>query len=263
MLIFSKAFVILFFFSASVLASECNNLKSKVLRNQSISNNDINHIKIKIASDDMCFQNLVGIMKYLGNYFPKDKLKAANIFFQLSLKDYPQAQFNYAMTATKRLDQIPDDVLIYIVGIFHKYSSTGNRGIYSDKSGDISLLAKNLGVRYINSLLQLSKKCNGSLKCSKEIKDLNPAKIKSIENKFYQAINSASKEISIKRLGLARESKQQADTIFLVLSLGAAAYSITSSYQPYSANNQSLNTPQCGGWFKCGFEWNPLNLKQF
>ena len=265
MLIFSKAFILLLFFVTSVFSSECDSLKNKVLANQSLSTDEITHIRNKISTDNICFQNLVGIMRYLGNYFPKDELKAANTFFQLSLKDYPQAQFNYAMTATKRLDQIPDDVLIYIVGIFHKYSSTGNRGIYSEESGDISLLAKNLGVKYINSLPALKKKCNVNSKCTKEIKDLNAEKIKIIEKNFYAAINNVSKEIGHKRLSLAQESKQQADTIFFVMSLGVAAYSLTSSYQPYSANNRSVNINACGGFLKsgCGFEWNPLNLKQF
>ena len=261
---FSKSFILLFFFVTSVFSSECDSLKNKVLANQSLSTDEITHIRNKVSTDNICFQNLVGIMRYLGNYFPKDELKAANTFYKLSLKNYPEAQFNFAMTTTKRLDQIPDDVLTYIVGIYYKYASDGNRGIsYSDNDSEISILAKNLGVKYINSLPALKKKCDVNSNCTKEIKDLNAKKIKVIEKKFYEAINNASKEIGNKRFNMAQESKEQANTIFLVLSLGAAAYSLTSSYQPYSANTQTVITDQCGGWFKCGFEWNPLDLKQF
>ena len=267
MLIFNRLLILIIFFASPVFSFECEVLKDKVLVKKNLTSDEIEHIKIKIKADDLCFQNLVGIMTYVGNYYPKDKLKAAQIFHQLSQKNYPDAEFNYAMAATKRLDQIPEDVLVYIVGIYHKYAGSGNRGIGRYHGGDteieISILAKNLGKKYIKSLNSLSEQCNKNDSCTLEMKNLDAKKIKSIEKDFYVAINNASQDIGIKRYNLSQESKSKADTLVLVLSLGAAAYALSSSYNyNYTSTNSTVNSNACGGWFRCGFEWNPLNLNQ-
>jgi len=263
MLIFNRLLILIIFFASPVFSFECEVLKDKVLVKKNLTSDEIEHIKIKIKADDLCFQNLVGIMTYVGNYYPKDKLKAAQIFHQLSQKNYPDAEFNFAMAATKRLDQIPEDVLVYIVGIYHKYAGSGNRGVWGRTETDISILAKNLGKKYIKSLNSLSEQCNKNDSCSLEMKNLDAKKINSIEKDFYVAINNASQDIGIKRLNFSQESKSKADTLVLVLSLGAAAYALSSSYNyNYTSTNSTVNSNACGGWFRCGFKWNPLNLNQ-
>jgi organic radical activating enzyme len=52
-----------------------------------------------------------------------DQKKAEEIFYSLSNKDYPEAQFNFAWAMSKKDDQNPKDVINLALGIHHKYIS--------------------------------------------------------------------------------------------------------------------------------------------
>lgn len=76
-------------------------------------------------------------------------------------------------------------------------------------------------------------------------------------NAIFKTNNDFQREIQIG----AYETRQTADVLIAILSVGALVYALSSP--SYTSSNTSF-TPDsgCGGFIQCGFSWNPMNLDQ-
>lgn len=253
-------FLLSFLISFNLFAKDCDELKKIILSN-GYADSDIKELQIGIEANNECMKNLLGIMLYNGIHFPEDQSRAEKIFYDLSEKNYPEAQFNFALTMTKRTDQDPFNVINLISGIFFKYAE-------DRKVSHLSSLARDLGRKYTESLRDLSNKCNENKisfnKCDSKLRTLTQDDINKLTLKYEETIRDAQVIIANNRIQFAAKSKDQADTFMTILAIGALVYS-ASSASSYSGGNSAPNIPSGPNpWFNYGQGFgNPLNLYQF
>jgi hypothetical protein len=246
--------------SLNLFAKDCSELKQTIL-SKSYLDSDIKELQIGVEANNECMKNLFGIMLYNGIHFPEDQNRAEKIFYDLSEKNYPEAQFNFALTMTKRTDQDPFNVINLISGIFFKYAE-------DRKVSHLSSLARDLGRRYTESFRDLSNKCNENKyafnKCDPKLRALTQEDINTLTLKYEETIRDAQVIISNNRIQFAAKSRDQADTLMAILAIGALVYGVSSASN-YSGGASAPNIPSGPNpWFNYGQGFgNPLNLYQF
>jgi hypothetical protein len=235
-------------------ANECETLKATFIETGSYKEADIKELKKGVDADISCFKNLMGIMIYNGIYFTKDQDRAEDIFLDLSNKNYPEAQFNFALVLSKKLDQDPEIITGLLVGIYYKYA---NDRINSNLASN----AKILGHKYTESLLDRVSTCSDTIRCSERIKSLTSAEVAQITNDFNNSIRDAQFTVASERLKLRNETKEQADTLIAVLSLGLMVSSLNASRYPSGSKSQSINGTEV--WLDKSFGSRPMHLNTY
>jgi hypothetical protein len=251
---FNKFILLLLLVSCNLFAKDCVELKKTILSDSIYLDPDIKELQKGIESNNECMKNLFGIMLYNGLYFSQDQSRAESIFYDLSNKNYPEAQFNFALAMTKRTDQDPHVVINLISGIFFKYAE-------DKQSSYLSSLARDLGRKYTESLLSLTNKCkenkNSFNQCNPVLRSISADDIDNISSKYEDAIRDAQSIIANNRVKLHAESKDQADTLVAILSIGIMAYNLSSAaappnnatpYNPYKFGDPNvINNPWLNG----------------
>lgn len=221
-----------------LLARECDSLKLVFLKNNTYQDIDIIDLKNGIDSGDMCIKNLMGVMLYNGIYFDKNSERAEEIFADLSDKNYPESQFNFALSMTRKLDQDPSVVTGLILGIYYKYAD-------DRKNSNLSSLAKKLGSKYTENLPELINGCAlNKNTCGKKLSSLNLEDAQLIARTFEESIRDAQFKVATDRLKLSHDTKNQADNIFGLLSIGLAVSQLSYSL------NQTRSYARCD-YFSC------------
>jgi len=243
-----------------VFSKECSEIRKIFLSEVRPNELEIKEFEKGVAEDNLCFKNLMGVLFYEGKFFDKNQKRAEQIFYDLSNKNYPEAQFNFAWTMTKRDDQNPENVVTLLLGIFSKYVDDPINSHLASKTRD-------LGRLYIEELRQKNINCSKDSKCPPFYKSLSYSKIEEMKNAFELNI----KDATFKAAGTFLENKrleedrvrERDDIIIGILSLGMLAYSLSSSPRTVSPR---ANIPSGGTnpWFNYGQGFgNPLNLYQF
>ena len=237
--------------------SSCSTLKRDILKSKSPSKKQLSELETMIKKDDFCYQNLMGIMIYQGIYFTKDKTKAKKIFYQLADKNYPEAQFNFGWTLTKDPEQDPEQVIHYLTGIFIKNQQ-------DQGSKNIAEKAVYLARKYLDSYpISQPQGCSQEKCIEKSFTNHTVESIDKIRIQFNKSMEKYMHDSVVHQLNESRAWRENLDTVMAILSVGVLAYNLTTPSIPNTQNTQNINHSGCGGFMKCGFEWNPLNLKQF
>lgn len=235
--------------------ADCESVKKVFQQDGLYQSSDIVELKKGVDRGDMCFKNLMGIMVYKGIYFPKDISRAEDIFSDLSNEGYPEAQFNYALLMTKKLDQDPELIVNLIIGIYYKYSD-------NKKSSIIASDARDLGRKYTESLPELAASCNGKEKsCGAYFSKLNLSDIARIQDSFNNAVRDAQYSVAAKRLNLSNETEKQANTLITILSLGLLIYNLNVPTYSNGASAPSINGTEV--WLDKSFGRRPLHLNTY
>ena len=250
---FSNFSFILLFIACAALGKDCEDVKKILLSDAQISAEDKTIFNKGVEAQDSCYLNLMGILLYEGKHFDKDQKKAEEIFYSLSNKDYPEAQFNFAWAMSKKDDQNPKDVINLALGIHQKYIS-------DKKNNHLSSKARDLGRLYIDALPQKIYNCTLD-KCKYPISKITPSAISELKTTFEDAIKISTLEHADAIQKRSAEIKENSDTIVAILSLGVMAYSAGSqSYSAPGARSAPAQGPN--PWYNYG-TGNPLNLPQF
>jgi hypothetical protein len=214
---FSSFSFLLLLFTFSAFAKDCEDIKKSLLVDSQISAEDKVTFNKGIESQDSCYLNLMGTFLYEGKFFDKDQTKAEEIFYALSNKDYPEAQFNFAWTMTKKDDQNPNDVINLLLGIHHKY-------LNNKKKIHLSSKARDLGRLYLAELP------NKIYNCKYPISKFTLASVEEMKVNFEENIKASTLNYIDLLEKRTAELKENTDTIFALLSLGVMAYSISPGY---------------------------------
>lgn len=257
MLNFNK-FACVFFgllFSINSFARDCESLKTTILESSSYQETDIKELKAGVDADNLCMKNLMGIMIYNGFYFPKDYDRAEDIFSDLANKNYPEAQFNFALVMTKKLDQDPNVITSLLVGIYYKYAD-------DKRNSHLASRAKTLGHKYTESLSDIASVClDKNTKCSEKMTSLSTSDIQRIQYDFNNLIRDAQFDVASKRLKLTNDTKEQANTLFTILSLGLMVHSLTTPAYSSGSRAQSINGTEV--WLDKSFGRRPMHLNTY
>jgi hypothetical protein len=213
---------LLLLFTFSAFAKDCEDIKKSLLVDSQISAEDKVTFNKGIESQDSCYLNLMGTFLYEGKFFDKDQTKAEEIFYALSNKDYPEAQFNFAWTMTKKDDQNPNDVINLLLGIHHKY-------LNNKKKIHLSSKARDLGRLYLAELPNKIYHCSLN-NCKYPISKFTLASVEEMKVNFEENIKASTLNYIDLLEKRTAELKENTDTIFALLSLGVMAYSISPGY---------------------------------
>jgi hypothetical protein len=254
-------FIAFLFFSHISLSEECTSVKDKILSQADFSQANLASLKIGVDSDNQCFKNLMGIMLYNGLYFDKDEDRAEKIFYDLSNKDYPEAQFNFGLALTKKHDQDPENVIVLLLGIYKKYGG-------SDKAeSHLASKARNLARFYVDNLNSLVADCkNKTAKCSKDFSAINDNTIQNISNKLEVSLSNSQFEIATDAVNKSKAFFQKYDDVMTIVAIGTLVYGVTaaSSYSGGGGAGAPSTPSGSNPWFNYGQGFgNPLNLYQF
>lgn len=209
------------FFSSFAFAKDCNELKT-VFLNKSQTQKDIDEFKKGVDEGDLCFKNLMGVMLYEGIFFTQDIPRAESIFFDLSNKGNPEAQFNFAWVQSKKQEQNPRDITYLLLGIHSKYISDINNAHLSTK-------ARDLGRIYLRDLP------SGKYGDTSKLRDDFESSIKKTIIDFSISVQTRKDRIN-----------QNTDNLVSILSIGLAVYGATAP-QSGSYSPQWRMTPSSGG----------------
>jgi len=262
-------FLLTIFFCFSVHADECSKIKGTLEAGEDLSQEttlELNEIikkfnATKQAEDkDLCNLNVIGKMLYQGNYFDKNVEAAENLFYFLSNKDYPEAQFNFSLLASKNLSHNPQDIINLLLGIYAKYISDSE---YSHLSTKAKLLLEGYVGNLKNAITDCAQvKMKGNT-CHPAFSKLTHAGAQEL----YLSANNALIKTNMNfyktmAIGTQRQ-KEKWDTIMTIVSIGALAYSLSAPSYSSPGTSYAPSDP-CGGFLTagCGFEWNPMNLPQ-
>ena len=217
-------------------------------------------LKKQAEDKDLCNLNVIGKMLYQGNYFDKNVEAAENLFYFLSNKDYPEAQFNFSLLASKNLSHNPQDIINLLLGIYAKYISDSE---YSHLSTKAKLLLEGYVGNLKNTITDCAQvKMKGNT-CHPAFSKLTHAGAQEL----YLSANNALIKTNMNfyktmAIGTQRQ-KEKWDTIMTIVSIGALAYSLSAPSYSSPGTSYAPSDP-CGGFLTagCGFEWNPMNLPQ-
>lgn len=246
---FNKAYFLLLFFAFNAFGKGCEEIKKNLLSDAQISAEDKVIFNKGIESQDNCYLNLMGILLYEGKFFDQDKKKAEEIFYQLSSKDYPEAQFNFAWAMTKKEDQNPNDVIKLLLGIHHKYINNREKIHLSSK-------ARDLGRSYLRELPHKIYNCSLD-KCTYPISKFTLAFLDEMKVNFEESIKATTVNYIGALENRTAEIKGNTDTIFAILSLGAMAYSMSPGY---SAPSGAAQPPGAYPWINYNQGYGSLPL---
>jgi hypothetical protein len=249
-------FIFLLLFPILAWSRECESIKKIFLVDKIYQNQDVADLKSGVDSGDMCFRNLMGIMVYNGIYFAKDLDRAEDIFSDLSNKNYPEAQFNFALITTKKLEQNPELTTNLLIGIYYKYAD-------DKKNAHLASSAKNLGQKYIESLPELVSSCaSKDYKCSDSLSKLSALDITKIQDGYNSSIRDAQFSVAAKRLNITKDTEKQANNLMAILSLGLLIYNLNSAPMYNNGGRaQTINGTEV--WLDKSFGSRPLHLNTY
>lgn len=237
---FSSFSFLLLFFTFSALAKDCNELKT-VFFNTTQTQNDLDDFKKGVDTNDLCYKNLMGVLLYEGLYFPKDIPRAESIFFDLSNKGNPEAQFNFAWAMSKKDDQNPTDVINLVLGIHYKYIS-------DKKNNHLSSKARDLGRFYLAELPNKIYHCSLD-DCKYPISKITASAVIELKGTFEDAIKISTLRHVDAIEKRSAEIKENTDNLVAVFSIGLAVYGATALTAPQSVPYKPSwhMTPSSGG----------------
>jgi len=257
----SLFFIAFLFFSHISSSEECTSLKDKILSKSDFSQINLTALKVGVDSDNLCFKNLMGVMLYNGIFFDKDEGRAEKIFYDLSNKNYPEAQFNFGLALTKKHDQDPENVITLLLGIYKKY------GLSDKNESHLASKARDLARFYVDNLNSLVADCkNKTAKCSKEFSAINDNAIQNISNKLEVSLSNSQFEIATDAVNKSKAFFQKYDDVMTIVAIGTLVYGVTaaSSYSGGGGAGAPSTPSGSNPWFNYGQGFgNPLNLYQF
>jgi len=258
----SSFFLLAFiFFSQVSLSEECLIIKDKILSKSDFSQINLTALKVGVDSDSPCYKNLMGVMLYNGMYFDKDEDRAEKIFYDLSNKNYPEAQFNFALAMTKRYDQDPENVITLLLGIYKKY------GLSDKDESHLASKARDLARYYVDGLNSLVTDCKyKNVKCTKEFSTIDNSTIQNISKKVEESLSKSQSEIAAGAVNKSKAFFQKYDDVMTIVAIGTLVYGVTaaSSYSGGGGARAPSIPSGSNPWFNYGQGFgNPLNLYQF
>ena len=205
-------------FPAALWAS-CDSLRADFMAGARPSSASFSRLSVLVKEDDLCVKNLVGRLHYEGKHFPKDLERAHSIFYELSERNYPPAQFNlaYILSADENVD--PRVVVSLLQGLVISYVGT-------DDYGKLASNARELGRQYLE---KVAASCGTSDVCPSKI-EYSSEDIRVIRNTFEGVVRSATYNTAAATIQRKRELKSKTDAFdaFVgMLTLGMAAHSIS------------------------------------
>ena len=240
--VFNRALILFFIFISFANAKDCSSLKNALLTS-SYSESDLLEIQAGVETDNICLKNIMGIMLYKGIYFKQDKSRAEKIFYDLSNKDYPEAQFNFAWTMSERGGQKPLDVISLLLGIYSKYLS-------DQEYAHLSIKAKKLGYTYLDEL-----KATGSM---------NQSELSELISKYDTSIKNTNDQFALMMQQRMAQAKKDMGNIVALASLGMFAYQLGGMAPAGGSSSSAGAAASTNPWFNYGQGFgNPLNLYQF
>jgi hypothetical protein len=163
--------------------------------------NAIKNLDLLIQKNDYCAKNLLGRVYYEGLNFAKDDSKAYAIFFDLSERNYPAAQFNLAFLLSKHKGSDPEVTLTLLQGLVVNY--TGH-----SENGHVARKARDLGREYISNL--------------------DPEVREAFHAEFEEVVKQATITSAIKIREKTDQRNENNDSLMSILALGSAASSLAS-----------------------------------
>lgn len=135
---FCIALLLLSHLSISIGAS-CEQLKgsfAKFSPQDSQARSALSDLQGLVDADDLCAKNLTGRLYFEGVQLPQDKVKAKQIFIDVSNRAYPPGMFNLAYAMSQENPSDPDAVLNLLLGIYAVYVENKEYGYLASKSAD-------------------------------------------------------------------------------------------------------------------------------
>jgi hypothetical protein len=243
---FNRAvFFILLVLSINIFADECEALKYQILEQKNTSPENLEKLNKGIQTEKHCFKNLMGVMLYEGIYFPKDVNRSEEIFYDLSNKNYPESQFNFAFLLTQRANIPPEKVIPLLFGIYATY-------LFDHENSHLASKSRILLEQYVVTLRN-----------EKTKRSLSESEINAIDLKIHESLTKYNIDYAAKKLQIVIENKERTDAIMAFIGIGLIAYNLSSignSPSPRAGVAPSGPNP----WFNYGQGFgNPLNLYQF
>lgn len=239
-----NVFFILVILSTNLFADECDGLKHQILDQKNTSRENLEKLNKGIQTENLCFKNLMGVMLYEGIYFPKDVNRSEEIFYDLSNKNYPESQFNFALLLTQRTSIPPDKVIPLLFGIYATYLSDNQNSHLASKS-------RILLDQYVVTLRN-----------EKTRRSLSDQEIDAIDIKIHDSLTKYNIDYAAQKQQIVIENKERTDAIMAFIGIGLIAYNLSSignSPSPRAGVAPSGPNP----WFNYGQGFgNPLNLYQ-
>lgn len=201
-------------FSPCLWAS-CDSLRGEFMAASRPSSAAFSSLSVLVKEDDLCAKNLVGRLYYEGRHFSKDLERAHSIFYELSERNYPPAQFNLAYKLSNDEEVDPRVVVSLLQGIVVSYVGTNDYGKLASN-------ARELGRQYLE---KIAANCGTSDACLKKT-GYTTVDIQLLQNEFENAVKSATHSVALDTVQRSREQKASVDAFVGMLSLGMAAYSV-------------------------------------
>ncbi len=186
--------------------AKCKELKSKILTSEVQGRAAFDELNSRIASNDQCSKNILGIMFAQGVLVEKSFNKAYSIFSDLSDMNYPPAQFNLALLVSKQSDHSEESLVNYLLGLSIKYIRTREWGYIGTSARDLA-----------REYLQTKKSSN-----------VNNEKYIAIESTFENSLKNEMFDIHQAFVTEKNEEKAFADGIASILMIGLAATKLSS-----------------------------------
>jgi len=200
----------------------------------------------KVGSGDFCRLNLVGKMLYKAQYFKRDKAAAKQIFFYLANQGHPASQYNLALLAVESFKEKntlsksymteKKDIVYFLLGIYSRYLSDKKYEHISKKS------------------LKLLNQFTESLELFEQ---------QSVKQAISRDMIAYAIRTDAKKQAWIKKQDQIMSTVMPLLALGGAMYGISNTPNVESIpSGSTFDAGAPGGFFKSGFDWNPLGLQQ-
>ena len=240
-----NVFFILVVLSTNLFAGECEDLKYQILEQKNTSHENLEKLNKGIQTENLCFKNLMGVMFYEGIYFPKDIKRSEEIFYDLSNKNYPESQFNFAFLLTQRTNISPDKVIPLLFGIYATY-------LFDHQNSHLASKSRILLDQYVVTLRN-----------EKTKRSLSDQEIDVIDIKIHESLTKYNIDYAAQKQKIVIENKVKTDAIMAFIGIGLIAYNLSSIGSPPSPS-AGVAPSGPNPWFDYGQGFgNPLNLYQF
>ena len=243
-----NVFFILVVLSTNLFAGECEDLKYQILEQKNTSHENLEKLNKGIQTENLCFKNLMGVMFYEGIYFPKDIKRSEEIFYDLSNKNYPESQFNFAFLLTQRTNIPPDKVIPLLFGIYATY-------LFDHENSHLASKSRILLDRYVVTLRN-----------EKTKRSLSDQEIDAIDIKIHDSLTKYNIEYAAQKQQIVIENKERTDAIMAFIGIGLVAYNLSSIGSSPSSNltqntSRPFSVPNNNPWWS--LNGNPLNLNLY
>lgn len=220
----SLFFITIFVMTSATAMASCESLKEKFSSQARPSSQSFGEMNELIKNDDLCVKNLVGRLNYQGQHFEKNVERAHAIFYELSERNYPPAQFNLAYLLVNEGDTDPKVVIALLQGLYVSYIGTNDYGKLASN-------ARDMGRQYLDDV---TANCRSPERCS-EKHGYSREEIGHVKNEFNNVVRLATYNKAAEIVQATQELRNTADAFVGILSLGMAAYSVGAARAANSA----------------------------